>query len=89
MKKYSRSSKAITGKLHDEIVMMDIEKGKYFSLNRVATSIWEHLEIPRSLDELCGLLIEEHEVGTEQCLAETGELLKELVEMGLLTEQEN
>ena len=44
--KYVRNSKTISGRLHDEMVMMDIEQGKYFSLNPVATRIWDLLESP-------------------------------------------
>ena len=33
MTSYLRSSQAITGKLSDELVMMDIDRGLYFSLN--------------------------------------------------------
>jgi len=43
-KKYTRNNDTIQGRLNDELVMMDIEKGKYFSLNPVATHIWDLLE---------------------------------------------
>ena len=46
MAKYIRNSRTISGRLHDELVMMDMEKGKYFSLNPVATRIWDLLEKP-------------------------------------------
>jgi hypothetical protein len=86
MKKYIRNNDTITGKLHDEQVMLDIEKGKYFSLNPVATRIWEILEEPLGIDELCNLLLEEYEVDTKQCKMETNEYLIQLVKLGLVRE---
>jgi hypothetical protein len=83
MTKYIRNNKTISGRLHDELVMMDIELGKYFSLNPVATRIWDLLEKPVDLDELCSLLSEEYEVEREQCYIEVKEYLAEMVKLGL------
>ncbi len=81
-----KNSKTISGRIHDELVMMDIDKGKYFALNPVATRIWDLLEKPLTIDELCGILMEEYDVETEQCLKETEELLREMVKLGLVVE---
>jgi len=82
--KYSRNSRTISGRLHDELVMMDIEQGKYFSLNPVATRIWDLLEKPLTEDELCVILIDEYDVEPERCRLEVSEHLKEMVRMGLV-----
>ena len=86
MNKYVRNSKTISGRLHDELVMMDIDQGKYFSLNPVATRIWDLLEKPMVVDELCLLLMEEYEVTDEQCRAEVREVLEEMVRLGIVLE---
>lgn len=83
--KYVRNSRTISGRLHDELVMMDVEKGKYFSLNPVATRIWDLLEKPLDIGELCNLLMEEYEVDTEKCRAETLGLLQEMTRLGLVS----
>ncbi len=84
--KYKRNNETISGRLHDELVMMDIPKGKYFSLNPVATYIWDMLEQPMSLEDLCGRLIEEYEVDAEQCRTEVEAHLKEMNKLGLIAE---
>ena len=84
MKKYIRNSKTISGRLHDELVMMDLEQGKYFSLNPVATRIWDLLEQPVTVEELCGLLMDEYDVEMAQCHGEVSEHLNEMVRMGLV-----
>lgn len=88
MKKYKRNNNTIAGKLDDGLVMMDIEKGKYFSLNPVATRIWELLEQPKELNDLCNILMDEYDVESEQCESETRACLKKLAEIGLVIESE-
>lgn len=84
MKKYLRNSKTISGRLHDEIVMMDPEQGKYFSLNPVATRIWDLLEKPVTAEWLCGRLREEYEVNSEKCIEEVSSHIDEMVQLRLI-----
>jgi hypothetical protein len=83
---YLRNSKTISGRLHDEMVMMDMEQGKYFSLNQTATAIWEFLENPLTMDELCDRLMEEYEVDRERCLEEVNEYIEEMMKLSLVKE---
>ncbi len=85
---YIRKKETISGRLHDELVMMDIHKGKYFSLDPVATHIWDLLEKSLTVDELCVLLMEEYEVEEEQCRKDVVEHLGEMVKLGLVLETE-
>ena len=84
MKGYKRNNETISGRLDDEIVMMDIQRGKYFSLNPVATRIWDLLEKPLSLDALCNLLMEEYEVSADRCCTEVQEYLDEMEKLGMI-----
>ena len=81
---YRRNSRTISGRLHDELVMMDLEQGKYFSLNPVATRIWDLLEKEMTLDELCAVLTEEYDVESGQCMDEVGELMSGMEGLGLV-----
>jgi hypothetical protein len=84
--KYIRNSQTLSGRLSDELVMMDINKGKYFSLNKVATRIWDLLENPLDLKELCEKLKFEYEVEDDLCQKEVKEHLAEMVKLGLVNE---
>jgi hypothetical protein len=64
--------------------MMDLDQGKYFSLNPVATRIWDLLENPLTADELCMVLIDEYDVEPERCRIEVEEHLSEMVRLGLV-----
>jgi len=63
---------------------MDLDQGKYFSLNQSATAIWELLEKPLTADEICDFLSEEYEVDPGQCGKEVEEYLKEMVKLKLV-----
>jgi len=64
--------------------MMDIDQGKYFSLNPVATRIWDLLEESLDVDGLCKKLVEEYDVDIEQCINDVLEHLKEMLKLGLV-----
>lgn len=84
MANYIRNQETISGQIEDELVMVDIEAGNYFSLNVVATRIWELLENPVSFDELCANLMEEYEVSETQCRADVEAHLSKMQELGLV-----
>ncbi len=84
MKKYIRNNDTISGRLHDEIVMMDIEKGKYFSMNPIATHIWDLLEKPMNADDICNQLMEEYEVDISTCQKEVNQFIDEMMQLNLI-----
>ncbi len=84
MIRYKRNAKTISGRLHDELIMMDLEQGKYFSLNPVATRIWDLLTEPAAIEELCLVLTEEYDVSDEQCRIEVTEYLDQMIRLGLV-----
>ncbi|NDJ10006.1 MAG: PqqD family protein [Acidobacteriia bacterium] len=60
------------------LLMMDVQKGQYFSLNGMATRIWELLEHPTTQAALIAQLLDEYEVTEETCGAEVEAFLAEL-----------
>lgn len=85
---YIRNSKTISGRLHDELVMMDIEQGKYFSLNPVATRIWDLLGKALTIKELCNQLQAEYHVDEKQCHQEVSVYLMEMEKFRLVIRME-
>ncbi len=85
MIKYARNNDTISGRLHDEIVMMDVEKGKYFAFNRVATSIWEILENPADLNTICAELQNEYNVDAIKCKLDAEKCLEDMLQRNLIT----
>lgn len=89
MTNYMRNSKTISGRLHDELVMMDLDQGKYFSLNPVATRIWDLLDKSKDEDDICSVLLDEYDVEPEQCRKEVGEVLGQMVKLGIIIKTES
>ena len=48
-------------------VMMNLEKGMYFSLNSVGSRIWDIIENPTTADEIIKILLNEYDIAEEKC----------------------
>lgn len=57
----SRTSTLLVAPVHDETVMMDIEKGHYYGLDDIGSEIWRRLEAPRRFGELVDSLVADFE----------------------------
>ena len=87
MEKYYRNNQIIDGSLEDNLVMMHIEKGKYFGLNPVGKRIWEIIEQPSSFTEITEILRAEFEVTPEQCESEVREFLEKMEKLDLVKKE--
>lgn len=67
-----------------ELVGLDIERGSCFAFNPTATRIWQLIETPCTLDELCDRLIAEHDVDRPTCLADAATVLSQLADDRLI-----
>ena len=59
-------------------MMMSAERGNYIGLSRVGSRIWELIEQPRDLDDVCAILEAEFAVEPERCRAEVMAFVREL-----------
>jgi hypothetical protein len=83
-KKYTRNLDLISADLDDDLVILDVEQGKYFSLNLVSKRIWELLEIEHTKAEVVELLMTEFEVELAECQSEVEIHFKKLVKLKLI-----
>ena len=67
-----------------ELVMMNIEQGRYFGLNQTGTRIWALLAQPVVISDLCDKLMAEFSVPQKQCEQEVISYLENLLTRGLL-----
>lgn len=74
----------LSAKVGDELVMMSAEKGNYIGLSEVGSRVWELIETPRNLDEVCAQLVQEFDVTPDVCRAEVEAFLSELVKHGAI-----
>ena len=74
----------LAAKVGEELVMMSAEKGNYIGLSEVGARIWELIETPRPVADVCRELRAEFEVTPEVCRAEVEDFLGELEKHGAI-----
>ena len=76
--KIVRADSVITAEMDDEIVMMSLEKSSYFGLDAIGSKIWQLIEAPTRVADLCDQLTREFDVEQEQCATDVLTFLNEL-----------
>ncbi len=82
--KYQRSSHAIFAEVANDIVALHVERGKCYGMENVTAAIWAMLAEPLDLDQLCATLVERYDVEPERCRFETGQVIDQLINEGLV-----
>jgi hypothetical protein len=68
-----------------EIIMFNMENGKYYNLGSLGGVIWEMLKVPTSFDSLVITLLSEYEVEREVCEDEVYRFVENLYLEGLIS----
>lgn len=53
--------------LHGEKVMMDLNEGKYFALNKVGSKIWDIIDNKISVKDIIEILMKEYDIDEKSC----------------------
>lgn len=62
-----QSKKILASAIDGEVVMMSIEAGTYSALDAIGSVIWDILKEPRSVSDICEILMERYEVERDRC----------------------
>jgi hypothetical protein len=79
-----RNEEPLSALVHGETVMFSPEQGEYFGLDEIGTRVWDLLERPRSLDEVCTALCSEYDVDPQTCRHDVAALVGQLREANLV-----
>ena len=71
--------------LGEESVLLDIQSGIYFGLDKVGSQMWELLTEHRDTETVVDLLLERYEVEEERLRADLATLVQELADAKLVT----
>lgn len=82
--KLQRSDAVMGAELEDGLMLLNVEAGRYHSLDPVASRIWEMLAEPTDEDRLVTRLLAEFDVTPEKCRDEVRAFLAQLRARGLL-----
>lgn len=77
--RFQRRSDLLGAPIDDELVLLHVERGQYYSLKGSAPALWERLESPHSAEELVAWVVETYEVDQAEALADIEAFLAELV----------
>ena len=84
MSGYQVSPRFSWKKLAAGSVVLDLEKGSYFTLNETATCIWTELVGGKAPGEIAASLAAEYEVPVAQAAGDIGETLAMLLKEGVV-----
>ena len=79
-----RNNEVFASEIDDEVVMMNIQSGKYFGMDAIGSRIWQLVEEKIQVKEIIAQLLEEYDVTEEQCHSDVLEFLNELYEQNLV-----
>jgi hypothetical protein len=83
-----RSSPDVQGTTMDgETVLLDLSTGRYYTLNRLGSVIWEHCTGQTTIAEIHRVICDQFEVDPERALEDLVSLAGELIQEGLLQQE--
>lgn len=74
----------VSSELVDESVILNLKTGMYYGLNEVGASVWQLLQQPKTVADICDAIEQEYDVDTTQCEADVLTLLKDMIEAQLV-----
>lgn len=73
--------------LEGETVLLDLSTGRYYTLNRLGSVIWEHCNGHSTISDIHVVLCDRFEVVPERALEDLVALVNQLVQEGLLQQE--
>ena len=73
--------------LEGETVLLDLSTGRYYTLNRLGSVIWEHCTGHSTISDIHAVLCDRFEVAPEQALEDLVVLVSQLLQEGLLQQE--
>lgn len=79
-----RNKDILFNQIDGEVVMLSVENGKYYGLNKVGSRIWVLLERPITFNMIIDILQKEYKISAEQCFFETHEFFSKMATRQLI-----
>ena len=80
----SRADGFSTAPVQDDLMMLNVDQGAYYSLDPIAAEFWNMLENPKQVQELVDGLQKRYAVTPEQCQADVLAFLEEMHGNGMI-----
>jgi Coenzyme PQQ synthesis protein D (PqqD) len=79
-----RSAGQVSCVLNDEVAVLNLDRALYFGLKGVAAHIWDLLQEPRSVAEICDDVTAQFDVASDVCRADVSSFVLSLCNAGLV-----
>lgn len=79
-----RSDNQVFCVLDDEVALLNLDRAQYYGLNDTGAHIWQSLEAPRSVADLCQDVLAHFEVASDVCRQDVLDFLAHMQEAGLI-----
>jgi len=84
MCRYILAEGIVSGSIKDEMVMLNMQNGKYYHLNHVSSRICQLIKNAMYLDEICNELTSEFRIEQEECKKDVQKHLDQLLKLGIV-----
>ncbi len=79
-----KSSQQVACNLDEEVALLHLDSALYFGLQGVGAQIWNGLEEPRSVADICNDIVRDFDVAPAECRDDVIKFLASLQEAGLI-----
>lgn len=81
----TRNAAILFSDLDDELLMMSIDSGEYYSVDTIGARVWSLLEKPTAVTTLCQTLMREFDVDLTTCQQDLLAFLHEMSTLDVIT----
>ena len=83
-----KSNEVLFTSMGEDAVLLHVQRGDYYSLNRVGARLWVLADGSKSISDLAGLITQEFEISLDEAEKDILELAEQLENEGLVTVSE-
>lgn len=76
--------RVVAQRAKDEVVLLDLDAGTYFSLDEVGSRVWELCDGARTVTEILAMIVAEYDAPADVIESDVNRLLEELEAEALL-----
>ncbi|MFZ6689834.1 PqqD family peptide modification chaperone [Undibacterium sp. SXout11W] len=78
--KFIRNLDLVAVPMDGDLVMMSISQGSYYGVNPVGSVIWEALQTPQTLEQLCQVVVKEFAVDADTCVKDVQTFVTQMLD---------
>lgn len=81
----ARSESVMSADLDELVVLLNIETGDYYDMNPVGSDMWNMLEQPSTMGDICAQMTESFDIEPDKCRQDVANFLSEMSKIGAVT----